>query len=123
MLIAYIVNFYFLFSSITLEIRIRTHRVSMMSAKLKIGKFNMPILIKSLTPPKKILSITFPKVPPMSNAAIVRLIFLLVKSRIKTAIPPMLINMMMMSGTGNDREIPSLNAGVNREMSSRNLLL
>ena len=87
------------------------------------GFNNMPILIKSLTPPKKILSITFPKVPPMSNAAIVRLIFLLVKSRIKTAIPPMLINMMMMSGTGNDREIPSLNAGVNREMSSRNLLL
>ena len=78
--------------------------------------------IKSLTPPRNILSIKFPNVPVINNAAITRLIFLVVKSRMNAAIPTKLIIMMKMSGTGNDREIPSLNAGVNSEKFSKNLI-
>lgn len=123
MLIAYIVNFYFLFSSITLIIRRPTPILSMMSAILNMGKLNIWISIKSLTPPKKILSIKFPKVPAMSNVVIIRLIFFVINSRIKAHIPAKLIIIIMMIGTGNDREIPSLNTGVNREISSRILIL
>lgn len=92
--------------------------VSMISAPLKIGKLNMRMSMKSLTPHKAILSIRFPAVPAMRNAAVVRLIFLIIYSRINTPIPIALIAMMMRNGNGNDREIPVLNVGRMNAVSS-----
>gem|GEM_PF-4234874 len=118
-----IVNFYFFFSSITTSIRIQTPIHSIVSAILKIGKLNIPTLIKSLTPPYTILSTKFPIVPPINNVATNRQIFLLVNNQINAHIPKTLIIMMMMKGTGNDREIPLFNTGKIYVVSFRYLKL
>ena len=70
-----------------------------------------------------ILSIKFPSVPAINNAAILRLTFLLANSRINAAIPITLIHMMIKNGTGNDREIPLFKAGRMSVVSFRYLKL
>ena len=92
-------------------IRRTTQIFSIMSARLKIGKLKIPILIKSLTHPYIILSIKLPTVPAIKNAIGSRQSFFLANNRIKSAIPIILIIIVMISGTGNDREIPLFNIG------------
>ena len=69
-----------------------TQIFSMMSAKLKIGKLNIQISIKSLTPLYTSLSMKFPIVPAIKNMVIIRPVFLLTKSRINTPTPTRLIS-------------------------------
>lgn len=78
--------------------------------------------IKSLTPPKNILSMRFPAVPAINNTVMIRFVFFVKNSRINAPIPAKLITKTRMSGTGNDREIPLLNAALNRGNVSRYLI-
>ncbi len=76
-------------------IRMVTPILSIISAKLKIGKFKILILIKSLTPHRNILSMRFPIVPDINNDAISRLILFVINNRINVTIPTRLISMMI----------------------------
>lgn len=88
-----------------------------------MGKLNIFILIKSLTPHKKILSIRFPIVPPINKIAISHVIFLFINSQTNAPIPIILTAIIIMNGTGNDREIPVLNVGRISVVSLRYLRL
>lgn len=77
-----IVLFYFLFSRMNICTKSpMIPMLSKISAILKIGKLKSVILIKSLTPPSRILSIRFPNVHAMKNPRKIRQIFLLRNSR------------------------------------------
>jgi hypothetical protein len=90
----------------------------MTSAKLKMGKLNISIFIKSLTHHKINLSIRFPAVPEISKAAIIRLIFFVTNSQINTPIHSILMVIIRINGTGKDREIPVFNVGRSPIVSS-----
>lgn len=83
----------------------------MMSAKLKTGKLKRSIFMKSLTPHNSILSIKFPAVHAIRNAAVTQFIFFIINNRINATIPTILTNIIMKNGTGSDREIPRFNTG------------
>lgn len=85
------------------------------SATLKIGKSNICMLIKSLTPPSQILSIKLPNVPAKKNAIGIRKICFWVYIRYIPIMMMMVMMMVTMMGTGRDRAIPVLNAGVIRK--------
>jgi hypothetical protein len=85
---------------------------SIISAILNIGKSNIPILIKSLTPHKNILSTKFPIVPAINKPAICRLICFCLNNRKNIHIPMLLIPMIMKKGIGSDRDIHTFNIGL-----------
>ena len=90
---------------------------------MKIGKLKIFMLMKSLTPHQTNLSIKFPTVPAINNAAVNRFIFLFINNRINAQIPIILINMIKINGKGNDREMPVLNVGRINSVSFRYLRL
>lgn len=92
-------------------IRMITQILSMVSAKLKIGKLNIPMLMKSLTPPYTSLSMRFPAVPAINNVVTTNPILFFTNNRINAPIPSMLTHKIRINGKGNDREIPVFNTG------------
>lgn len=94
-----------------------------MSAKLKMGKFNIFMFIKSLTPHKTTLSIRLPVVPAINIAAISRCIFFVMNNQTNPQIPSTLMVIIRIKGTGNDREIPLLSTGRITVVSFRYLKL
>lgn len=88
-----------------------------------MGKLNIFILIKSLTPQRKTLSIRFPVVPAINMIAISQEIFFVKNNQTNPYIPIILITIIIMNGTGNDREIPVLNVGRISVVSLRYLRL
>ncbi len=84
-----------------------------------MGKLKSWISIKSLTPPYTILSIKFPIVPASKSPVIQNQICFLLYNRTIAHIPTILIPIIILNGTGNDREIPVLSAGVIKRLCSR----
>ena len=113
------INFYFFFSRKNTCINSQIIPIfNKMSAMLKIGKLNKLILIKSLTPPSRILSTKFQIVPAMKNQRKIRHIFLFMNiqyTHIRTA---MVMMMTRNKGIGSDRATPVLNVGVIRTFVS-----
>ena len=113
------INFYFFFSRKNNCTNSQIiHTFNKISATLKIGKLNKLILIKSLTPPSRILSMRLPSVPAMKNQRKIRQIFLLQKIRYIQIRTAMVMMITRNNGIGSDRATPVLNVGVIRKFVS-----
>ncbi len=107
--------FYFFFLSIIFHIRSMIPIVIAISAPLKIGKSIIGRSIKSLTPPKYILSIIFPILHHMIMLAINGCIYCFFHARIIIMIPLLLNIIIIDRGIGKDRALHVFNVGVKRK--------